>query len=240
MGQQPLRDESKIQAGHKLFYGLRPDECAEICRLSRGRTYATGEVIYRAGGPVRQVALLTGGVVKVTHLSSNGNEIILRFGSAGDVIGALELFSTDFHHTTTEAFRASRTLVWDSSLFLGLVQRYPRLLHNLAQSAGQLLFQLGERFCDVATERVSARVARQVMRLIDQVGHVVDGQVDITLSREDMAKMTGTTQFTVSRLFAAWDAAGMIKTRRQGLTICDVKSLQAQCRDIDPSDRRVE
>jgi hypothetical protein len=32
--------------------------------------------------------------------------------------------------------------------------------------------------------------------------------------------------FTVSRLFSAWAAQGLVKTRREGLTIVDVNSLR--------------
>ena len=199
-----------------LFYGFQADEYCELCRSARTKTLAPGETLYRAGDPVRQIFYVVGGLVKITHLGSHGTEIILRFGAAGDVLGGLELFSTDDHCTSSQAFRQTRTLVWEASVFSALVHRHPRLLHNVVRAAGRQLFQLGERFFEVSTERVSARVARQVLRLMEQMGRPVNGNIEMTISREDVAKMTGTTLFTVSRLFSAWDAEGLIKTRRRG------------------------
>jgi len=224
LGNGPVRRDS-------LFYGFRAEEYGEICRSARTKTLAPGETLYRAGDPVRQIFYMVGGLVKVTHLGSHGAEIILRFGAAGDVLGGLELFSTDRHCTSSQAFRQTRTLVWEAPTFTALVQRHPRLLHNVVRAAGRQLFQLGERFFEVATERVSARVARQVIRLIDQMGRPVNGHIEMTISREDVAKMTGTTLFTVSRLFSAWDAEGLIKTRRRGLTVCDIESLRAKSQE---------
>ena len=51
--------------------------------------------------------------------------------------------------------------------------------------------------------------------------------VEIGLSREELAQMTGTTLFTVSRLLSAWEARGMVRPRREAVTICDVQSLRA-------------
>jgi hypothetical protein len=39
--------------------------------------------------------------------------------------------------------------------------------------------------------------------------------------------MTGTTLFTVSRLFSAWETRGLVKPRREAVTISDVQALRA-------------
>ena len=62
---------------------------------------------------------------------------------------------------------------------------------------------------------------------MEKIGRPVDGAVEIGLSREELAQMTGTTLFTVSRLLSAWEARGMVKPRREAVTICNVKSLRA-------------
>jgi DNA-binding transcriptional regulator YhcF (GntR family) len=49
----------------------------------------------------------------------------------------------------------------------------------------------------------------------------------VGLSREELAQMTGTTLFTVSRLFSAWETRGLVKPRRKAVTICDVQALRA-------------
>ena len=65
------------------------------------------------------------------------------------------------------------------------------------------------------------------MRLLEQIGQPVDGAIEIALSREELAQMTGTTLFTVSRLFSAWEALGVVRPRREAVAVYDVDSLRA-------------
>ena len=62
---------------------------------------------------------------------------------------------------------------------------------------------------------------------MEQIGKTVNGSVEIGLSREELAQMTGTTLFTVSRLLSAWEARGMVRPRREAVTIFDVQFLRA-------------
>jgi CRP-like cAMP-binding protein len=50
--------------------------------------------------------------------------------------------------------------------------------------------------------------------------------MEVCLSREDLAQMTGTTLFTVSRLLSGWEARGMVRSRREAVAIRDVQSLR--------------
>ena len=65
------------------------------------------------------------------------------------------------------------------------------------------------------------------MRLLPQIGRPADGAIEVGLSREELAQMTGTTLFTVSRLFSAWETRGLVKPRREAVTIPDVQALSA-------------
>jgi CRP-like cAMP-binding protein len=97
----------------------------------------------------------------------------------------------------------------------------------MVQVLGDHLMELEERFREVATERVGSRVARQLLRLQEQIGRPVHGVIEIGLSRHELAQMTGTTLFTVSRLLSAWESCGIVSARRESVTICDVESLRA-------------
>jgi CRP-like cAMP-binding protein len=71
------------------------------------------------------------------------------------------------------------------------------------------------------TERVERRIARALLRLAHHAGRRVETgvEIDFPLSRQDLAQMTGTTLFTVSRTLSAWQGDGLILTRRRRVTI---------------------
>ena len=210
-----------------LFSGILPDDYSGISATARAKVFARGETLYLEGAPANQVLLLTAGFAKITQLGNGGAEVIIRLCGPGDVLGAVGLFSTVPHRTTAQAFRNCQALVWDASAFKTMVLQYPVLHQNMVRIVGEDLLELEARFREVATERVGPRVARQLVRLLEQIGRPSDhGDMEVGLSREDLAQMTGTTLFTVSRLLSAWEARGMVRPRREAVAICDVQSLR--------------
>ena len=117
--------------------------------------------------------------------------------------------------------------IWEAPTFDALVKRFPVLRQNMVHVLGEDLRELQERFREVATERVAPRVARQLLRLLEKMGRTVNGLVEVGLSREELAQMTGTTLFTVSRLLSAWEADGIVRPRREAVAICDEQALRA-------------
>jgi len=229
IGQGGNGDDHGGTAGGRppLFSGILPGDYAKIAAAARVREFTRGELLYIEGDSVQQVLLITSGFAKITQLGLSGTEVILRFSVPGDVLGAVGLLSSGRHCRTAQAFRLCRALVWDASAFNALLERFPVLHQNMVRLLRDDLLELEERFHEVATERVGPRVARQLVRLLERIGRPVNGEVEIGLSREDLAQMTGTTLFTVSRLLSAWEARGLVRPRRESVTICDVPSLRA-------------
>ena len=210
-----------------LFAGISPADYARIAASARVKEFERGEMLYIGGDSVSQVLLLTSGFAKISQFGLSGAEVILRLSVPGDVLGAMGLFTTGLHFTTGQAFRVCRALVWDAPTFKSLVTRYPVLHQNMVKILSEDLLELQERFREVATERVAPRVARQLVRLLSRIGRSINGSVEVSLTREELAQMTGTTLFSVSRLLSTWEDRGIVKPRREGVTICDVKSLRA-------------
>jgi len=209
-----------------LFSGILPQDYRRISATARVKEFARGEMLYLEGDSVEQVYLLTSRFVKITQLGPRGTEVILRLGVPGDVLGAVSLFSSGSHCTTAQALRLGYALVWEARVFKPLVESLPVLHQNMIRLTCGHLQELEERFRELATERVAPRVARQLVRLQEQIGRPANGLVEIGLSREDLAQMTGTTLFTVSRLLSAWEARGLVNPRRESVTICDLQSLR--------------
>jgi CRP-like cAMP-binding protein len=214
-------------ASFPLFSGIVKDDVEDICTLARIREFDRGEMLYLEGDSFHQVLMLISGVVKITQLGLSGTQVILRLGVHGDITDAGRVFTADKHCTTAHAFRPCRVLAWDADNFKALVKRYPVLYQNMCQVNCERLKELEERFREVATERVGTRVARQMVRLLDQIGRHSNGVIEIGLSREELAQMTGTTLFTVSRLLSAWEARGLVRPRREAVAVYDVPSLRA-------------
>jgi len=91
------------------------------------------------------------------------------------------------------------------------------------------LQELEGRFLEISTERVAPRLARELLRLLAHVGRKVDDVVEIHLSREELAQLTGTTLFTVSRLLSSWEQGGILSLRRQAVCVKSPFGLLGLC-----------
>jgi CRP/FNR family transcriptional regulator, nitrogen oxide reductase regulator len=222
--------------GHPpLFSSILPSEYSSIAAAAHIKEFARGEILYVEGDPVPQVLLITSGMVKTAKVGMSGQEVILGLATPGDVLGALGLFSTGRHCTTAQAFRVCRALAWDAPAFRALLARFPVLHQNMVRILVRYMRQLQERFRELSTEKVGLRVARQLARLRDQIGQPAGagGAVEIGLSREELAQMTGTTLFSVSRILSSWEALGILKLGRETVIVCDLPALRALFEEKD-------
>ena len=194
--------------------------------MAHEATFSRRETIFLECDPIHNIILLTSGSAKLTQFARNGSEVILRLTGPGEIVGLAGLYSRDRYCSMAQTLSASTALVWSAGQFETLSERFPALRRNIARMFWDRLREMEERYCEVSTERVAARLSHQLLRLFDQVGRRVNGSIQINLSREELAQLTGTTLFTVSRLLSDWDQQGMITTGHKTVSVQDVSALR--------------
>jgi CRP/FNR family transcriptional regulator, nitrogen oxide reductase regulator len=208
-----------------LFAGVSVAECREILSAAHEKHFERRQTIFLEGDPVKHLILLTSGSAKIVQFGQNGTEVILWLKGPGEVVGAVGLHQQGCHCSMALALRASSALVWDAAVFDSMSQRSTVLRRNITHTLCQQLQELEERYREISTERVAVRLSNQLVRLLHQVGRPVNGSVEISLSREELAQLTGTTLFTVSRLLSAWNQRGIVNTRREAVSVLNFQAL---------------
>jgi CRP-like cAMP-binding protein len=221
-----LAGRVELISASPLFAGLPQHAYAQIAGRARPRTFARDEILFMQGQPVRQVALIRTGSVKITQLAPNGNEVILWMYGAGNVVGALTEPTARHYTCSARAIEQSTALIWDYAELQNYMLEYPQIRKNASFVLATRLNVLEERFREVATERVAKRVALALLRLLKHIGRDVHGGVEVSLSREELAQMTGTTLFTISRLLSKWGEMGFILPRREAVLVRDSRLLE--------------
>jgi CRP-like cAMP-binding protein len=208
-----------------LFSALSQAACVEIVSGAHEKFFSRRQTIFLQDNPEEQVILLLSGSVKTTQLGQDGTEVILRLNGPGDLIGATGLDSRSLNHSTAAALSPSRVFIWGATVFEGFLQRFPILRHNVASMLGDHLRELEERFREISTENVPMRLGHEIVRLANRVGERVNGAVRISLSCEELAQLTGTTLFTVSRHLSQWKEEGIVSTGRRTVMVHDPQAL---------------
>jgi CRP-like cAMP-binding protein len=208
-----------------IFVGVASEDCAKILMAAHQRSFLRRQTIFLEGDPIRQMLLLTSGSVKLTQAGPNGCEVILRLNGPGEMVGTLGTCTRGEHCATAQALESCTTLGWDAAIFESLAERYSALRRNTVRILENRLQEMDQRFREISTEKVSPRLSSQLIRLLSQIGKQVNGCVEIGLSREELAQLTGTTLFTVSRLLCQWEGQGIVSNRREAVLVRNLQGL---------------
>jgi CRP-like cAMP-binding protein len=219
-----------------LFRGLQPQELGDILHASAFRSLKKSAVVYRQGQPASCLFEIARGRIKMCQVTTSGKEVASSFLGPGQMFGGPALFGDAVYSLTAVAFEASTLLSWNSTVVARLLDHYPRLARNAMGVMAARIAELQERCQELATERVEQRVARALLRLAQQTGRKEEGGIllHIQLSREDLAEMTGTTLFTVSRILSKWTKEGLVHAGRQRVLLRRPHSLVCIAEDLSP------
>jgi CRP-like cAMP-binding protein len=102
------------------------------------------------------------------------------------------------------------------------------------------LCEIEERFREVSTENAASRLSSQLVRVARQIGKQEGEGVQVNLSQRELAQLTGTTIFTVSRLLTQWGKEGTVTTRREAVSIRSIPALTAISMKDDSAERDPE
>lgn len=215
-----------LMCASALFAGITPRDCMEIASYARIRNFMRNEVLFSQGQPVRSLILLQSGSVKMTQLGPDGSEVLLWMRASGEPVNIYADPACGSHTCSARAMERSRALVWDCERLQTLANRYPQLRTNILRIVTERLEELEERFREMATEKVTKRLALTLLRLSKQVGTQSDEGIHVSLSRAELAQMTGTTLFTISRVLSSWAERGFVHPRREAVLVSDLAKLE--------------
>jgi CRP-like cAMP-binding protein len=226
---------SQLLAGVPLFRGL--DEAALKIAAVDARVVraASGRSFFREGDAAKFFFVLRRGRVKFTQISPEGHEVILRVIGPGEPFGGVAAIEDNgTYPVTVRALEASEAYAWDGAKITALMYRYPSIAVNAARMIARRLHDLQRRHQELMTDRVERRIARAILRLAEHSGRAVAAgvEIDFPLSRQDLAQMTGTTLFTVSRTLSGWEDAGIIVTARRRVTVARPRNLLRIAEDL--------
>ena len=225
---------NKIVAQYTLFKGLTSDEIEAVLAESHVRHVDAGQCFFYQGEPSETLYVLTAGRVKLSSLSPEGQQVIVGILQPGNGLGIIVALGGIKYPVSAEALENCSAYAWPQAVMTDLILRYPQIGLNGLKMLGNRFTLLQDRFHDVSTRRVEQRVARALVRLVRQLGKRVDNGIliDLPLSREELAQMTGTNTFNTSRILSKWEHANIIETGRKRIVVCDAHALVTIAEDL--------
>ena len=217
-----------------LFEGLPADTVTRVIGLARPKQLESDGFFFNEGDEADLFFVLTAGRVRLSQLTPEGHKVVLRLITPGDAFGGVGAFGEPNYAVSAQAVEASTALAWTSTTMRQLLEMEPRIAVNALRFVAARYHDLQRRYRQAMTERVERRVARALLRLVHDAGRRVDAGVEIAfpVSRQDIAEMTGTTLYTVSRLLSAWEEQGIVRSGRQRIVLTKPHALVAIAEDL--------
>lgn len=244
----------KLLAHAEFFIGLETSGLHQVLQAARKRRLEQQETCFQQDDPADFLYLLCSGRMKLTQLTADGRQVLLRFVDPGEVFGGIALFTGERYPVTAEAVDECELLLWDGPAMQRLMEAQPGIARNVIQHLAELVKSLQDRVRELSTERVEQRLARALIRLAQPTGQMdaPTGSIEqsdkpskepppttsterfplaIHLTRQDLGELTGTTLYTVSRILSRWERDGWIESGRERITLIDPTALQSLAED---------
>ncbi len=211
-----------------FFSGVAEDIAAINVRF-RERGYAAGETIYMAGDSAARLYVVAVGKVKVARHTLAGQDVVLDILAPGELFGALSALGDPEYPDTAQALTPSCVLEIAAEDFQTILRGYPAVALAALDIVAARLQAAHEQIRQLSAEPAASRVAAALLALARKLGEPHDGAllIQMPLSREDLAAMTGATVETVSRIMSKLRAEGVIRSGRQWVAITDDDRLAA-------------
>lgn len=219
-----------------LFRGLDDAVLPLIYRRAKTYTIPANNFFFYEGEPADACYVILSGRVRLCQTTLAGQEVIVHILGPGRGLAIIAVLAESTYPLSAEAMEDDTTLLaWNSADMAQLMEQYPKIAINGLRLVANRMQEIQDRYRELATERVERRIARTLLRLAQQFGRK-NGEgsivIDATLSREDIAQLTGTTHYTVSRMLSKWEQQGLVQTGREAVTIHSTRKMIAIAEDL--------
>lgn len=227
----PLRD---ILLNSPLLANLPPPEIDAALTSSKLVVKQDGAFYFMDADPATHVYILLEGKIKLTQLSPDGQQVILGYLSPGREFGIIAALQDAIYPVSAQAVGECRAFAWQKEAINQLMLRSPTLALNAMRIMARQLKEFQHRIQELSTQRVERRIARTVLRLAQQSGRKITQGVliDLPITRQDLAEMTGATLFTVSRTLKQWERQGLVRSKRTQVIILNTHGLVTIAEDL--------
>ncbi len=221
-------DRRDILQALPFFAGLSERDWEKVIDLFSERQYKKDDYIFLEGEAPEALYVIRTGKVKVLRHSTDGKDVVLRVCGPGNLLGTVAVFDGGGYPGTAQVIEDCSVLAISRNDCLTLVNRYPVFALAVIADLGTRLRSSAEQIRSLAVERVEQRIARVLLKLAESAGSdAPEGRViEMPLTRQDVADMTGTTVETAIRVMSKFRRQELIKTRRGRVVLVDIPTLQ--------------
>ena len=205
---------------------LNKDELVKLADCKTSRIIKKGEVIFEEGENVNGIFCIKDGVCKLSKLSPNGKDQIVKLVAKGELLGQRSLISEEPVNLSATALEDMEVCFIPKTEVMGFFDKNNQFSMNVMKVICGDLKDADGHMVDMAQKTVKERLAETLLYLENTFGINPDKSLKIQLSREELASMIGTATESCIRLLSDFKKLGLIELSGKKITLVDPNKLK--------------
>src|SRR5690606_6465324 len=168
---------------------LTKDELVRISNCKISKTIKKGEVIFSEGEAINGVYCVKDGICKLSKLSSNGKDQIVKIVVKGDLLGQRSLITGEMANLQATALNDMEVCFIPKTEIINDLQNNSKFSFDVLKDMAHDLKEADNIIVNMAQKTVRQRLAETLIYIHDSFGTNPDGTLSVLLSREDFANI---------------------------------------------------
>ena len=219
---------AKLLRRFPLFVGLNEKELREINSIASPARAGKGHILFSDCEEAGGLYVLISGKVKLYKVSHEGKEQILDVICSPESFGEASLFLKGSHPFYAEALSDCQLLFFLKKDFLRLIKKSSRLNENVTVALSLYVKRYASQIEDLSLKEVPSRIAKYLLDL--SLKQSKEGKsfedVELDLSRSQLASRLGTIRETLSKTLGKMKAQGIIDIKKNRIFILNREALE--------------
>ena len=205
---------------------LNKEELIRIADCKTSYVVKKGETIFDEGDSLNGIYCIKDGVCKLSKLSDNGKDQIVKLVKKGELLGQRSLISEESTNLSAIAIEDMQVCFIPKQEILQFFNENNQFSLNMMKSVCGDLKDADDNMVNLAQKTVKQRLAETLLKLESDFGSNDDGSLKLQLSRDEIAGMIGTATESCIRLLSEFNKEGWISLQGKKITITNKKELQ--------------
>ena len=205
---------------------LTKDELLKLSDCKTSYTLKKGAVIFEEGENVNGIYCIKDGVCKLTKLSANGKDHIVKLVTKGELLGQRSMISDEPVNLSAVALNDMQVCFIPKAEVMGYFDNNNNFSMNVMKTMCGDLKEADVQTVNLAQKTVKERLAATLLYLHQSFGENEDKSLKIQLSREELASMIGTATESCIRLLSDFNKQELIVLDGKKIILKDISSLK--------------
>ena len=207
---------------------LNKEQIIQLANSKSTRVIKKGEAIIEEGEVINGVFCIKDGIGKLSKLSANGRDQIVKLVKSGELLGQRSMISNEPSNLSATAIADMEVCFIPKSEIIQFFNNNNQFSMNLMQSVCEDLKHADGHTVDMAQKTVKERLAEKLVYLNETFGVNADQSLKVQLSREELAGMIGTATESCIRLLSEFKKSGLIELKGKLIFLKDIKGLKKE------------